>query len=127
MKNLFAITTRPKAALRLALLAAALCALLASPLLSSAKSPQAASVTVVNESSNQIDNVFFATSAENWGPDQLNNGAIAPGSSASFDVSCSGSITVITEDGDGCFVYSPASCSGGTVTVSNSSARDCGN
>ena len=120
MKNLPAIV-------RLALLAAALCALLGLPLLSSAKSSQPSSVTVVNSSSNEIDNVFFAASADNWGPDQLNNATIAPGASASFNVSCSGTITVITEDSDGCFVYSSASCSGDTVTVTNSSARDCGN
>jgi hypothetical protein len=120
MKNLPAIARR-------ALLAATLCALLGLPLLTSAMSPQSGSVTVVNSSSNEIDNVFFATSADNWGPDQLNNAVLAPGASASFNVSCSGTITVVTEDGDGCFVYSPTSCSGGTVTVTNSSARDCGN
>ena len=107
---------------------AVLAALLGLPLLTSAMSPQSGSVTVVNSSSYEIGNVFFSpVNSDDWGPDQLNNGVIAPGASASFNVSCSGSIKVITEDGDGCFVYSTASCSGDTVTISSSSARDCGN
>ena len=121
MKNLPSIA-------RLALLAAALGALLGLPLLTSAMSPQSGSVTVVNSSSYEIDNVFTSpVNSDDWGADRLNNAVIAPGTSASFNVTCSGSLKIITEAGDGCFVYSTASCSGDTVTITNSSARDCGN
>jgi hypothetical protein len=57
---------------------------------------------------------------------------VIPANGGSFtisNVSCSGStIKVIAEDQDGCFSYQVVSCSeGATWTITNDTARDCGN
>lgn len=102
-----------------------------SPLLSTAHAP-ATAITIVNNSSHEVRHVFLSSPDQNnWGPDQLANSAIPPngGSATIGNVSCSGpSIKVIAEDEDGCFVYQVVTCSDSvTWTITNGSARDCGN
>ena len=101
------------------------------PMPSRAHAP-ATSITIVNNSVREIHHVYLsATDQNNWGSDQLVHSVI-PANGGSFtinDVSCSGStIKVIAEDEDGCFSYQVVSCSGGaTWTITNNTARDCGN
>jgi|SRR5690348_4183467 hypothetical protein len=105
--------------------------LICTPLLSRAHS-NAASITIVNNSSREIRHVYLsAPDQNNWGSDQLVNSVISAngGSFTLNDVSCTSSnIKVVAEDQDGCFSYQLVSCSdGGTWTITNDTARDCGN
>ena len=105
--------------------------IICAPLLSRAHGT-ASSITIVNNSSREIRHVYLsAPDQNNWGSDQLVNSVI-PANGGSFtinDVSCSNSnIKVIAEDQEGCFEYQIVSCSGNsTWTITNSTARDCGN
>ena len=99
------------------------------PLLSKAHAPTTA-ITIVNNSSREIRHVFLsAPDQNNWGPDQLGNSVIAAnGGSVTINASCNGSIKVIAEDQEGCFSYQVVSCSeNGSWTITNDTARDCGN
>ena len=100
------------------------------PLLSRAYAPSTA-ITIVNNSGREIRHVFLSPPDQNnWGPDQLGSSAIAPnGGSATVSASCSGpSIKVIAEDHEGCFSYQVLTCSDtATWTITNDTARDCGN
>ena len=100
------------------------------PLLSNAHAPST-SITIVNNSNREIRHVFLsAPDQNNWGPDQLGSSAIAPnGGSATVSASCGGpSIKVIAEDHEGCFSYQVLTCSDtATWTITNDTARDCGN
>ena len=101
------------------------------PLLTSAYAPTAA-ITIVNNSGREIRHVYLSPPDQNnWGSDQLVNSVIAPncGSFTISNVSCGGStIKVIAEDQEGCFSYQVVSCSDAvTWTITNDSARDCGN
>ncbi len=101
------------------------------PLLSNAHVPSA-SITIVNNSSREIRHVYFSPPDQNnWGSDQLGSSVISAngGSVTLGDVSCGGtSIKVIAEDQDGCFSYQIVSCSqGASWTITNETARDCGN
>lgn len=129
MRNLLAIVTKAKNILRLAALSAVLCLLWAMPLPSSAMS-QSNSVTITNNSSWEIDAVYFSpVDSDNWGPDQLNNAAIHPGESATLSISSDqAQVKVVAEDKDGCFLYNTVSSSGSsTWTITNDATRDCGN
>lgn len=88
-------------------------------------------ITIVNNTTREIRHVYLsAPDQNNWGPDQLVQSVIAPngGSFTINDASCSGStIKVIAEDQDGCFAYQVVSCAGATWTITNDTARDCGN
>jgi hypothetical protein len=110
-------------------LVAALCALAALPLLSSARA-RSNSINVVNSSGRQIVHIYLSPAeSDNWGPEQLNGSVIAPGQSFNVeDVACSQSqIKVVAEDGEGCFLSSPVSCGGATTwTITNETAADCG-
>ena len=105
--------------------------MICAPLLSRAHGT-ASSITIVNNSSREIRHVYLsAPDQNNWGSDQLVNSVI-PANGGSFtinDVSCSNSnIKVIAEDQEGCFEYQVVSCSeNSTWTITNSTARDCGN
>ena len=90
------------------------------------------SITIVNNSGREIRHVYLsAPDQNNWGSDQLVNSVIAPngGSFTLSDVNCGGaSIKVIAEDSEGCFSYQVVSCSEGAGwTITNDTARDCGN
>ena len=100
------------------------------PLLSNAHAA-ATRITIANNSSRAIQNVYLsATNQDNWGPDQL-NGTIPPGG-GSFtldNVSCAGSgVKVIAEDQNGCFYYQVVACNNNvTWTITNDTVPDCGN
>jgi len=89
------------------------------------------SITITNNSGREIRHVYLsAPDQNNWGSDQLVNSVIAPnGGSFTLSASCDGaSIKVIAEDSEGCFSYQVVSCSeGASWTITNDTARDCGN
>jgi hypothetical protein len=105
------------------------CALVAMPLLSSAR-PSAAGITVTNNSGRVIRYLYLSSvEQDNWGSDQLNNASLSYGQSVTLNnVDCSGAeIKVIGEDSDGCFVSSVVSCSGSAQwTITNETPADCG-
>jgi hypothetical protein len=96
-----------------------------------ARTTNAISITVENNSQREIRHLYLAQgSPDNWGPDQLGGATIATnGSFALNNVSCDGSsVRVIAEDQNGCFYYNNVSCSGsGTWTITDSAVPDCGN
>lgn len=99
--------------------------------LSKAHAPTTA-ITIVNNSSQEIRHVYLSAPDQNdWGSDQLVNSVIAPngGSFTISDANCGGgNIKVIAEDNEGCFTYQVVACSGSVSwTISNDTARDCGN
>lgn len=114
---------------RLVILLVIVCALVAVPLLSSAR-PSVASITVTNNSSREIRYLYLSpVDQENWGPDQLNNASLNSGQSVTLNnVSCDGSqVKVIGEDRDGCFLSSVVSCTGGVQwTITSETPADCG-
>ena len=88
------------------------------------------SLSIVNNSTREIRHVYLShVNADDWSADQLNNGSIAPGQSATFsNVSCDAQqIKVIAEDQDGCFRSTVVSCGGSaTWTITNDLVADCG-
>ena len=113
---------------RLLILCVAIFALAA---LSSARTFTTTGVNIVNNSSRAIVNVYLShVNADDWSSNQLGNATIAPGQSFSLsNVACdSQQVKVIGEDADGCFVSVVVSCgNSATWTVTNDTARDCGN
>ena len=110
-------------------LIAALCALAALPLLSSARA-RTNSINVVNNSNRQIIHIYLSPpDSDSWGPEQLHGSVIAPGQSFNLDdLTCVQSqVKVVAEDGDGCFLSAPVDCGGAaTWTITNNTAADCG-
>ena len=100
------------------------------PLLSKAHAP-ATAITIVNNSSREIRHVYLSPPDQNnWGPDQLGSSVIAAGGgSVTINANCAGgSIKVIAEDYQGCFLYQVVVCNGSaTWTITNDAAPDCGN
>jgi len=126
-------TLRKSNTLFTSLVALAICVgiMVCGPLLSQAH-VSTSSITIVNNSGREIRHVYLsAPDQNNWGSDQLSNSVISPngGSFTIGNVSCGGaSIKVIAEDQEGCFSYQVVSCSeGATWTITNDTARDCGN
>ena len=116
MRNLFRFIT----------FCAALGALAALPLLSSARS--ANSISIVNNSSKTIRYVYLSSvSADDWSGDQL-GGSISAGQSGTVNFSCNQQqIKVIGEDQDGCFLSTVVACGAdATWTITNDTAADCG-
>lgn len=112
---------------RFVALAAALGALLvAMPIVSTARLQT--TITITNNSGLTISHVYLSpVDQNNWGPDQLNNSVIGPGGSVAITATCEGSIKVIGEDQDGCFLSTVVSCeSDASWTIANDTARDCG-
>ena len=107
----------------------ALLALVAVPLMSSARTPTT-SVSIVNQSSKEIRNVYLShVNADDWSANQLGNATIPAGQSfALSNVACDQQqVKVIAEDEDGCFASTVISCDqSSTWTVTDSTARDCG-
>jgi hypothetical protein len=86
------------------------------------------SITVVNNSGLTIHHLYISPPDQNeWSSDQLNDSMIGPGGSFTLsNVSCEGSIRVIGEDQDGCFLSAVVSCSGdSTWTIPANATRDC--
>ncbi|HKO61636.1 MAG TPA: hypothetical protein VJV03_10795 [Pyrinomonadaceae bacterium] len=113
---------------RLAILSLSLFALAA---ISSARTPMATSVNIVNNSSKEIRSVYLShVNVDDWSGNQLSSGAIiAPGQSYSLsNIACDQQqVKVIGEDQDGCFVSTIVNCGdNATWTVTNAAARDCG-
>lgn len=101
------------------------------PLLTKAYGPTTA-ITIVNNSNREIRHVYLSPPDQNnWGSDQLGSSVISAngGSVTLSNVSCGGaSIKVIAEDQEGCFSYQVVSCSeAASWTITNATARDCGN
>ena len=127
-------TLRKSNTLFTSLVALAICVgiMVCAPLLSTAAHVPTASITITNNSGREIRHVYLsAPDQNNWGSDQLVNSVISPngGSFTISDVSCGGStVKVIAEDQEGCFSYQVVSCSeGASWTITNDTARDCGN
>ena len=99
------------------------------PLLSKAHAP-ATAITIVNNSSREIRHVYLSPPDQNnWGPDQLGSSVIAAGGgSVTISANCGGgSIKVIAEDQNGCFLYQVVACSNSvTWTITNDAVPDCG-
>ena len=89
------------------------------------------SITITNNSGREIRHVYLsAPDQNNWGSDQLSGSVIsAGGGSVTVSANCDGAtIKVIAEDAEGCFSYQVVSCSeGASWTITNETARDCGN
>ena len=99
------------------------------PLLSNAHVSTTA-ITIVNNSSRAIRHVYLSPPDQNnWGPDQLGSSVIAAGGgSVTISANCGGgSIKVIAEDQNGCFLYQVVACSNSvTWTITNDAVPDCG-
>jgi hypothetical protein len=113
---------------RLGILCVALFALAA---ISIARTPTTTAVSIVNNSSRTIVNVYLShVNADDWSNNQLGQSTIGPGQSFTLsNLACDAQqVKVIGEDQDGCFVTTVVSCGdNATWTVTNDTARDCGN
>lgn len=91
--------------------------------------PQAVTLTIGNNTSRDIRHVYVsAANSDNWGADQLNDSAIAPGVSRTLNINWDQpTVKLVAEDQDGCFATTTVSTSG-TIdwTITNSTPRDCG-
>lgn len=112
---------------RVAALTVVIGALIGAATLLSSAQPQMATITVVNNSGLTLHHIYLSPPDQNnWGPDQLNNSTLGPGASVTINASCSGSVKVIGEDQDGCFLSSVVSCAeNATWTIAANPARDC--
>ena len=124
MKN----SRRKRNFFRLAILSLSLFALAA---LSSARTPMATSVNIVNNSSKAISSVYLShVNADDWSGNQLSNGTIiAAGQSYNLsNIACDQQqVRVIGEDQDGCFVSTVVNCGeNSSWTIIDSTTRDCG-
>ena len=111
-----------------AVLIAAVCVLATGAPLFANSQPTVSSITVVNNSGLTIRHLYLSPPDQNnWSADQLNESSIGPGGSFTLsNVSCEGSIRVIGEDQDGCFLSAVVSCSGdATWTIPANATRDC--
>jgi hypothetical protein len=113
---------------RLIILCVALFALAA---LSTARTPTTTSVNIVNNSTREMRNVYLShVDADDWSADQLSNGStIAGGQSFTLNnLACDQQqVKVIAEDQDGCFLSTVVTCGdSGAWTITNDTARDCG-
>jgi len=100
------------------------------PLLSRAQ--LSTSVNIVNNSSREIRHVYLShVNADDWSRNQLADDAvISSGQSFTLgDVACDQQqVKVIGEDQDGCFISTVLNCGdNATWTLTNDTARDCGN
>jgi len=89
-------------------------------------------VNIVNNSSREIRHVYLShVNADDWSRNQLADDAvISPGQSFTVsDVACDQQqVKVIGEDQDGCFISTVLNCGDNAPwTITNATARDCGN
>jgi hypothetical protein len=98
------------------------------PLRSGAYAPST-SISIVNNSSREIRNVYVShVNAEDWSSNLL-TGSIAGGHSGTVsNIACdSQQVKVIAEDQDGCFSSTVITCGdSSTWTITNDTTRDCG-
>jgi len=89
------------------------------------------SVNIVNNSNKEIRNVYLShVNADDWSGNQLGDATIPPGQSFTLNnVACDQQqIKVIGEDQDGCFLSTVVNCGdSATWTITNATARNCGN
>lgn len=121
----------PRKSRSLTVICLALFLLASLPLLSSARSSSASTtVSIVNNSSREIRNVYTShVDQDDWSGNQLGEATIAAGQSYDLSVSsCDGQqVKIIGEDQDGCFVSTVVSCgASSTWTITNDATRDCG-
>lgn len=99
------------------------------PLLASGR-VMATSLTIVNNSSRDIRNVYLShVDADDWSDNLLGDAIIAAGHTNNLNISgCDGQqMKVIGEDSEGCFVTLVINCgSSSTWTIVDDTARDCG-
>lgn len=123
-------TNKHRKPARLFALCVALCALAALPLLSSARTPRSASISIANNSGRSIINVYFShTDQDDWGTNQIGNTPIESGSARTIsNVSWDQSqLKVVAEDSNGCFLSTVVSATGdSTWTVTANAPADCG-
>jgi len=100
------------------------------PLLSRAQ-PSSSSVNIVNNSTRSIVHVYVShVNSDDWSGNQLGDSTISSGQSFNLsNFTCDGQqIKVIGEDQDGCFSSTVVNCGeSSTWTITNDTARDCGN
>ena len=88
-------------------------------------------ISVTNNTSRTIAHIYLSSpDNDNWGPDQLNDNAMAPGASATIsNASCAqATIKVVAEDQDGCFVTAVIQCNeNSSWTITNAATPNCGN
>ena len=87
-------------------------------------------ISITNNSGRSISHIYLSPpNSDNWGPDQLNDNAVASGSSVTISsAACEGSVKVIAEDQDGCFISTTIACSENAGwTISSDAPRNCGN
>jgi hypothetical protein len=125
VKNSYSMRNRPS----LIIICVALLTLAALPLVSRAQ--PSTSVNIVNNSSRGIRNIYLShVDVDDWGNNQLGNTTISPGQSFNLsNVACDQQqVKVIGEDQDGCFLSTVVACGdNATWTITNDTARDCGN
>ena len=100
------------------------------PLLSRAQ--PSTSVNIVNNSSHEIRHVYLShVNADDWSPNQLSDDTvISHGQSFTLgNLACDQQqVRVIAEDQDGCFLSAVVNCGENAAwTVTDETARDCGN
>ena len=89
----------------------------------------AVTITVVNNSGWEIRNLYLSPpNTDDWSGNQL-NGYISPGTTRAVDISWNqGTVKLVAEDQDGCFLYKTVEASGNPVwTITSDATRDCGN
>ena len=87
-------------------------------------------IKVVNNSSREVRRLFLSpVDNDSWGPDQLNDSSLNPGTTRDLSVSWDQStVKLIAEDQDGCFLSTTVEAAGTPVwTISSDTTRDCGN
>jgi len=89
------------------------------------------SVNIVNNSNKEIRNVYLShVNVDDWGTNQLGDTTILPSQSfALSNVACDQQqVKVVGEDQDGCFLSTIVNCGdSATWTITDGTARDCGN
>jgi hypothetical protein len=88
------------------------------------------SVNIANNSNREVRNVYLShVDADDWGANQLGDATIPAGQSMNLNVACDQQqVKVIAEDSEGCFISTVLTCGSSTTwTITNYSARDCGN
>ncbi len=86
-------------------------------------------IKVVNNSSWEIRRLYLSpVDNDNWGPDQLNESSISPGTTRNLNVSWDQStVKLVAEDPDGCFLSTTVDATGTPVwTITSDTTRDCG-